>query len=84
MEFLVLGRVRVEAATVIEELGEGIGEHFEDADKEQGHNNPFPDFLPYVCLYNLAEAKSADEHNHGDCYRRPKHETLAKSSDVHI
>lgn len=31
-----------------------------------------------VFLDDLAEAKATNQHDHGDCYRRPKHETLAK------
>ena len=83
MEFLVLLARRVETRAVIEELREGVSEHFEDSDNNKGHYDPLVDFFPDVRLDDLAEAKTEDEHDNGNDDRRPKHEALAKSLDIH-
>ena len=83
VEFLVLLAIRIKPGTVIEELREGVGKHLEDADDNERHNNPLGNFKEQGLLNNLAEAKAANEHNHGDSYRRPKHKFSAKCLDIH-
>lgn len=68
---------------MIEELGECVGEHLADTDNNERHHDPFGNFKEQVFLDDVTEAKAKNKHDHGDRYRRPKHETLAKCSDVH-
>jgi len=68
---------------MIEELAQSVGEHLHDDDDYSRHNHPFRNLREKVFLDYLAEAKTKDEHYHGRTDSRPKHETLAKCSDVH-
>ena len=69
---------------MIEELTKRVTKGFNTNNDDESHDDPLADFLPYVGLDDLTEAKAADEHDGGDGDCRPNHETFAKSFDVHV
>lgn len=78
---LLLGALVVDK--VIGELTERIGEHLEDDDDKQRHNDPLHHLEEESLFDDPAEAETENEHNdrNNDC--GPNHKALAESLDVH-